>query len=399
MRILVIGGTGKVGRALVEELARRDVEVRALSRSGGPAGRPGVEGIRGDMSRPDTLAAAFAGVERCYPPHPARPDETEMGLNALDAARAAGVERIVFQSVSHADDYPMIPHFASKVRILDRIRESGVPWAAIFPSSFYQNDIALRDLILGPGFYPNPIGSGGINRVDVRDIAAVAAAALLEPGFESREVPAVGPDTWTGDSIAAVSPDLLGRVDPLSGTTSRHGPPAPELPAQWLVHDLALMFEQFQDAGLSASPRSSPRLASCSAASRARSSSRRTSWPAREMAGLPLRASFRSMTPPIASSARDPGPSSRGLDPLRGDARQPAGDIRPRVPGSLADPDRWSAGMAGLAVSVYGLGGLVASLAGGWLADRFGRRRTIAASMFSSAAVVLSLTPAASPRS
>jgi MFS family permease len=51
----------------------------------------------------------------------------------------------------------------------------------------------------------------------------------------------------------------------------------------------------------------------------------------------------------------------------------------------------WSAGMAGFAVSVYGLGGLVASLAGGWLADRFGRRRTIAASMFSSAAVVLSL--------
>lgn len=51
----------------------------------------------------------------------------------------------------------------------------------------------------------------------------------------------------------------------------------------------------------------------------------------------------------------------------------------------------WSAGMAGLAVSVYGLGGLVASLAGGWLADRFGRRRTIALSMFSSAAVLLTL--------
>lgn len=51
----------------------------------------------------------------------------------------------------------------------------------------------------------------------------------------------------------------------------------------------------------------------------------------------------------------------------------------------------WSAGMAGLAVSVYGLGGLFASLAGGWLADRFGRRRTIALSMFSSAVVVLSL--------
>lgn len=51
----------------------------------------------------------------------------------------------------------------------------------------------------------------------------------------------------------------------------------------------------------------------------------------------------------------------------------------------------WSAGAAGLAVSAYGLGGLVASVAGGWLADRFGRRRTIALSMYSSAVVVLSL--------
>ncbi|HEY7471392.1 MAG TPA: MFS transporter [Gemmatimonadota bacterium] len=51
----------------------------------------------------------------------------------------------------------------------------------------------------------------------------------------------------------------------------------------------------------------------------------------------------------------------------------------------------WSAAMSGVAVSVYGLGGLAASLAGGWLADRFGRRRTIALSMFSSAAVLLAL--------
>lgn len=254
MRILVIGGTGKVGSALVEELARRDVDVRVMSRSGGPAGRPGIEGIRGDMSRPDTLPAAFAGVDRCYLLTPLAQDETEMGLNALDTARAAGVERIVFQSVTHADDYPMIPHFASKVRILDRIRESGVPWAAIFPSSFYQNDVALRDLILGPGIYPNPIGSGGINRVDVRDIAALAAAALLDPGFESREVPAVGPDTWTGDSIAAVYSEFLGREVRYPGDDlEAWAAGARNFLPEWLVHDLALMFAQFQEEGLPAS--------------------------------------------------------------------------------------------------------------------------------------------------
>lgn len=254
MRILVIGGTGKVGSALVKELAARDVDVRVMSRTAGSAGRSGVETVAGDMTRPDSLPAAFAGVDRCYLLTPLAPDETEQGLNAVEAARGAGIDRLVFQSVSHADDYPAIPHFASKVRILDRIRESGIPWTAVLPSSFYQNDLALRDLILGPGIYPNPIGSGGINRIDVRDIAAVAAAALLEPGFESRQVAAVGPDTWTGESIAAVYSELLGREvrypgDDLEAWAAGARGFLPE----WLVHDLTLMFAQFQDAGLAAS--------------------------------------------------------------------------------------------------------------------------------------------------
>jgi uncharacterized protein YbjT (DUF2867 family) len=255
MRILVIGGTGKVGSALVDELVRRDVEVRALSRSGGPHGRPGVEGVAADMSRPETLAPAFVGVDRCYLLTPLARDETELGFHAVEAARAAGVERIVFQSVTHADDHPTIPHFASKGKILDRIRDSGLPWAAVFPASFYQNDVALRDLILGPGIYPNPIGSGGINRVDVRDVAAVAAAALLDPGYESRALPAVGPGSWTGDSIAAVYSRLLGRDvrypgDDLDAWAAGARAVLPE----WLVHDLALMFERFQETGLSATP-------------------------------------------------------------------------------------------------------------------------------------------------
>lgn len=254
MRILVIGGTGKVGSALAGELAERGVEVRVMSRTAGPAGRDGVETVAGDMTRPDSLPDAFAGVDRCYLLTPLAQDEAEQGLNAVEAARRAGVERLVFQSVFHADDNPAIPHFASKVRILDRIRESGLTWAAVLPASFYQNDVALRDLILGPGIYPNPIGSGGINRVDVRDVAAVAATALLDPGFESREVAAVGPDSWTGESIAAVYSELLGREirypgDDLDAWAAAARGFLPE----WLVHDLALMFAEFQDSGLAAS--------------------------------------------------------------------------------------------------------------------------------------------------
>jgi uncharacterized protein YbjT (DUF2867 family) len=247
MRILVIGGTGKVGSALVEALADRDVEVRVLSRSAGEVGR-GIELAVGDLTRPETLTAAFAGVDRCYLLTPLATDEVEQGLNAVEAARGAGIERIVFQSVLRAAEAPDVPHFASKVRILDRIRQSGLAWTVLYPSSFYQNDFAFRDLILGPGLYPNPVGSAGINRVDVRDIADVAAAALLGDGLESREVPVVGPDTWTGPSIAAVYTEILGRPvrytgDDLEAWAAAASGRLPE----WLVHDLTLMFAHFQE--------------------------------------------------------------------------------------------------------------------------------------------------------
>ena len=252
MRVLVIGGTGKVGSALVEELAGRGIEVRALSRSGRAPDRPGIEGVSADLTRPDTLPRAFEGVDRCYLLTPLAQDETAMGANAVAAAREAGVERLVFQSVAHAADYPAIPHFASKVRILERIRDSGLAWTVVAPTSFYQNDVAIRPLILGPGIYPNPIGSGGINRVDVRDIAVVAAAALQDPGHDGRELPAVGPDSWTGESIAALYTEVLGRKvrypgDDLDAWAANA---RAFLPA-WLIHDLRLMFETFQEHGLS----------------------------------------------------------------------------------------------------------------------------------------------------
>ena len=129
MRILVIGGTGKVGRPLVAALVERGVDVRVLSRSPETVeAQPGVELVAGDMSLPESLPAAFEGIDRCYLLTPLAEDEAGLGSNAVEAARRAGLERIVFQSVLRAAEAPEVPHFASKVEILDRIRETGIPW-------------------------------------------------------------------------------------------------------------------------------------------------------------------------------------------------------------------------------------------------------------------------------
>ena len=248
MRILVIGGTGKVGRPLAAALVEKGVEVRAMTRSARPdKAVPGVELVEADLSRPESLPPAFEGVDRCYLLTPLAEKETDLGSNAVEAAREAGVARIVLQSILRADEAPEIPHFASKVQILDRIRATGIPWVVVSPSSFYQNDVVLRDLIRGPGIYANPIGSKGVNRVDVRDIAEVAAAALLAEGQASRDIPVVGPDTWTGPSIAAAYSEILGRKvrysgDDLEAWAAAAGGHLPE----WLVRDLRIMFDYFQ---------------------------------------------------------------------------------------------------------------------------------------------------------
>ncbi|HJR53107.1 MAG TPA: NmrA family NAD(P)-binding protein [Gemmatimonadota bacterium] len=248
MRILVIGGTGKVGRPLAAALVEKGVEVRAMTRSARPdKADPGVELVEADLTRPESLPPAFEGVDRCYLLTPLAENEVELGSNAVEAAHRAGVERIVLQSVLRADEAQEIPHFVSKVRILERIRATGVPWVVVSPSSFYQNDVVLRDLILGPGIYGNPIGSKGVNRVDVRDIAEVATATLLEEGHASRDIPVVGPDTWTGPSIAAEYSEILGRKIRYSGddleawavAVSGHMP-------EWLVRDVRIMFDYFQ---------------------------------------------------------------------------------------------------------------------------------------------------------
>ena len=248
MRILVIGGTGKVGRPLAAALVEKGVEVRAMTRSARPdKAVPGVELVEADLSRPESLPPAFEGVDRCYLLTPLAENEVDLGSNAVEAARRAGVERIVLQSILRAGEAPDIPHFASKVQILDRVRETGIPWVVVSPSSFYQNDVVLRDLIRGPGIYANPIGSKGVNRVDVRDIAEVAATTLLAEGNASRDIPVVGPDTWTGPSIAAAYSEILGRKvrysgDDLEAWAAAAGGHIPE----WLVRDLRIMFDYFQ---------------------------------------------------------------------------------------------------------------------------------------------------------
>lgn len=253
MKALVIGATGNVGSHVVRELLARKVTVRALTRSGdkGKGFPTGVEPVIGDIGEPATFGPAFTGIDAVFLLVPVSKTETHDGIMGLHGAREAKVSRIVYLSVHHVDRGPLLPHFAAKVAVEQALRASGLPYTILRPNHFYQNDLYLQEAILQYGVYPQPLGDIGVSRVDVRDIAELAAIALTTSGHEGKTYNVVGPQVWTGAAAAEAWSRALGRTVAYGGNDLNAWEQAAlrRLPA-WMTYDLKHMFGQFQREGL-----------------------------------------------------------------------------------------------------------------------------------------------------
>ena len=252
MAVLVVGGTGTVGSRVVADLLGRAVGVRCLIRSPEKVGGlpQGVDVAVGDLGRPDTLGPAFEGVEAVFLLNALSQDETRQGLAAVEAAKAAGARRVVYMSVVMPAGSEHIPHFRSKVPVEEAVRSSGIEYTILRPNSFFQNDLRLREAITRYGVYPQPIGSKGTNSVDVRDISEVAAAALTQDGHGGREYGLHGPEALTGEGVAETWGHHLGREVRYGGDDLvRWEEQAGRMMPGWMVRDLRVMYEYFQEQG------------------------------------------------------------------------------------------------------------------------------------------------------
>ncbi len=256
MKVLVIGGTGTVCAAVVNALRAAGHEPRVMTRSMEKAKQlpDGTESVVADLEHPSTLSPAFHGVEGAFLLATISQTETTQSLAGVEAARAASLERLVYLSVIMPPGSEKIPHFASKVPVEQAVQASGIPWTILRPNNFFQNDLWLRDAITNHGVYPQPIGSRGLNRVDVRDIADAAAHAFTQG--VGGIVPLNGPRGLTGDDTARVYSEQLGRavryggddLDAWARQVSTMFPP-------WMVGDLRVMYDYFIQNGAHASGR------------------------------------------------------------------------------------------------------------------------------------------------
>src|SRR4051794_32194736 len=217
MTILVTGATGTVGRNVVDQLIKRGADVRALVREPAKANLPaGVTVAQGDLLDVDALRNAFSGVSTLFLLNAVVPDEFTQALIALNLAREAGVERVVYLSVIHSDLYLNVPHFAGKFGVERMIEQMGFNATILRPAYFINNDLTIKDVVLGYGVYPMPIGDKGLAMIDARDIGEIAAIELIRREQATGPLPVdrinlVGPDTLTGADVAAIWSEVLKR--------------------------------------------------------------------------------------------------------------------------------------------------------------------------------------------
>ncbi|RXT28786.1 NmrA family transcriptional regulator [Rhizobium leguminosarum] len=257
MTILVTGATGNVGRQVVEHLVKRGADVRALVRDPSKAEFPaGVSVAQGDFLDVDSLRNAMSGVSTLFLLNAVVPDEFTQALIALNVARSAGIERIVYLSVIHADVYVNVPHFAGKFGVERMIEQMGFKATILRPAYFIQNDLMVKDVITGYGAYPMPIGAKGLAMIDVRDIAEIAALELLrreqsaEP-LALERINLVGPETLTGTDIAAIWSDVLARPIHYGGdNTEGFEQNLKQFMPAWMAYDMRLMGERFLTDGM-----------------------------------------------------------------------------------------------------------------------------------------------------
>jgi uncharacterized protein YbjT (DUF2867 family) len=200
--VLVTGATGNVGRHLIQMLESAGAPVRAASRRGSG-------GVHFDFRDATTWPDAFDGVRSMFLVRP--PDIARVAKELMPAVaygQQNGLRRVVLLSVQGAGRVPVLPHAAAE----RWLRSSGLQWTFVRPSYFDQNlSTVFAADIRDRGEIVVPAGGGRTAFVDALDVAAVVAAALLDPAAHAGRVWTPTGPALTYDQVAEILSAELGR--------------------------------------------------------------------------------------------------------------------------------------------------------------------------------------------
>jgi uncharacterized protein YbjT (DUF2867 family) len=203
--ILLTGATGTSGSEIAKALTRLGVRFRALVRSRESANSfagTGVELVEGDFAKPESLDRALAGVDKALLLAAPDPRSSEYQRNFVAAAKRSGLKHLVKFSAQGADVDSPAELLRVHGAVEKMIEDAGIAFTHLQPTVFMQNFIGQKGAIHQGAIYA-PIENARIAFVDVRDIAAVAAKTLTEPGHEGKKYEITGPEALTHGEIAS----------------------------------------------------------------------------------------------------------------------------------------------------------------------------------------------------
>jgi uncharacterized protein YbjT (DUF2867 family) len=237
--VLAVGAAGKFAGLVVPALAKRGVKVRGLVKDAeqghGVLSHGATEIAIGDLRDRASLDSALKGVDGVFYIAPAfLPNEAQVGIDMVEAARQSGVRRFVFSSVIHPILSALQNHGA-KAPVEESLLTSDMEYTFLHPTLFFQNFTSSWPKIVQTGVLAEPWSVGSrFSRVDYRDVAEAAAIALTEDRllYGTFELCAEG---WLDrKQVAEILSEVLGRpikaerVDPKKAAASA-GPGAPAL--------------------------------------------------------------------------------------------------------------------------------------------------------------------------
>jgi uncharacterized protein YbjT (DUF2867 family) len=198
--ILVTGGTGTLGRIVVERLVGPGRQVRVLSRRSRPApGHAASEWAVGDLRTGQGVAAAVEGAEIIIHCASSPRGDARAARNLVEAARPAGARHVVYISIVGAERVPL-GYYHAKVEAEKVIEDSGLPWTILRTTQFHE--LILRGCVMLARLPVMLVPAGtSFQPIDVREVAdRLAGLAVGQPAGRVR--PMGGPQVRSCRELA-----------------------------------------------------------------------------------------------------------------------------------------------------------------------------------------------------